>query len=206
MAQGTLTGNNYHGNAGDVGVNDKGTVSNTRLYSVAVSGADFTVDSDAITIGDKTYYANGSTVTVEDQTFALGSDLSLAKVTYLDTDGTKSEVVHVLTGNETSLSAGTYIINDNITLNALSLGGNVNLILADGKTLTVDNINGGNLTVFGQSGGTGALNVTGTIATNTLNFNNGIQGKISASGMEKCGEIPRYSSAQVRNAEYARCI
>jgi len=173
MTQGTLTGNKYRGNVGDVGLNDSGTISNTRLYSVAVSGADFTVDSDAITIGDKTYYASGSTVTVEGQTFALGSDLSLAKVTYLDTDGTKSEVVHVLKGNETSLAAGTYIINDNINLNALSLGGNVNLILADGKTLTVNNISGGNLTVFGQSGGTGTLNVTGTISTNALNFKGG---------------------------------
>ena len=86
ISQGTLTGNNYHGNAGDVGFNDKGTVSNTQLYCVAVSGATFTVD---------------------EQTFALGSDLQLAKVTYLNTDGTTSEVVRVLTGKENSLSAGT---------------------------------------------------------------------------------------------------
>ena len=65
-----------------------------------------------------------------------------------------------------------YVVNSDVTINKeVIVSGNVNLILCDGKTLTV---NGGygikddyemqianNLTIYGQTGGTGTLNATG---------------------------------------------
>ena len=60
---------------------------------------------------------------------------------YVDENGTRHDNVtaSVLTGSETTLAAGTYLVNSDITYDhTLKLGnGTVNIILADGKTMSI---------------------------------------------------------------------
>ena len=58
-------------------------------------------------------------------------------------------------------NGGWYIVKCDVTLDNVTVSGDVHLILADGCTLTVNgNIQGGNLTIYGQNGGTGKLFVS----------------------------------------------
>lgn len=75
-----------------------------------------------------------------------------------------------VTSSDTTLSSGWYVVDSNVTTTNLAVSGNVNLILADGFTLTAVGSGGragvcvsasNSLTIWGQSGGTGALNATG---------------------------------------------
>lgn len=82
-------------------------------------------------------------------------------ISYIDADGqnaTTSDYT-VLTSSMTSLTAGTYVVKENVTLSALTLTGDVNLILCDGATLSVTgNVSGANsLVVYGQYRRTGTL-------------------------------------------------
>ena len=85
-------------------------------------------------------------------------------VNYMDGDGEMHYCSDytVLTGEETTLTEGWYVVDDDITYNGiLSLNGDVTLILGNSKTMTMgtdDEDNGGikqsstgNLTVYGQS-------------------------------------------------------
>ena len=77
---------------------------------------------------------------------------------------------------------GWYVVSGDVTiLNRVTVTGNVNLILADGYSLTVNGgINVGednSLTIYGQSGGTGAL-----IATSTGYYDAGIGGTFNVGG------------------------
>ena len=101
-------------------------------------------------------------------------------ITYIDENGeTKtvaSEDYKILEGNlcgGAKLPAGTYIVYSNITYTStVTLDGDVTLILADGATMTVvtsDNLisrvgidGGATLKIYGQTNGTGALNVYST--------------------------------------------
>ena len=48
------------------------------------------------------------------------------------------EDISILTGSETELSEGTYLVNSNITFNnKITLTGDVKIILGDGKTMNV---------------------------------------------------------------------
>ena len=102
-------------------------------------------------------------------------------IAYANADGTLHDAVTAtpLDGTETSLAAGTYAVVSDITYDhTLTLTGDVTLILKDGCTMNVgtENTDGGNpgpisgngikrnsgeqsLTIYGQSGGTGALSV-----------------------------------------------
>ena len=97
---------------------------------------------------------------------------------YVDADGTRHDVTAtVLTGGESSLgSDGTttwYVVNSNIShTGTVTLGGDVNIILCDGKTMTVTYTGSGPdniaiygesmaLHIYGQSLGTGALTARG---------------------------------------------
>lgn len=94
-------------------------------------------------------------------------------VSYVDGNGeTQTVDATPLTGSETTLSAGWYVVNNNITYsNTLNLNGDVKLILADGAELKIDNsgntfgdaINednsSANLTVYGQTKQSGKLTV-----------------------------------------------
>ncbi len=101
-------------------------------------------------------------------------------VTYIDENGqTQTVTATVLTGNESSLgSDGTttwYVVNSNITHSGrINYRGNVNIILADGCTMTTSTDNGdgihgyssSTLTIYGQTLGTGTLAATGGGAGN----------------------------------------
>lgn len=79
--------------------------------------------------------------------------------------------ISILTGSETELSEGTYLVNSNITFNnKITLKGDVIIILADGKTMNVGTseapihddyaikgTSGASLDIYGQSLGTGTL-------------------------------------------------
>ena len=94
---------------------------------------------------------------------------------YVDENGTAQTVnALVLDPSWTSLPEGTYVVNSDINFsNALTLGGDVTLILADGKTMRMGNsaqpmeVNGivcdgdknHDLTIYGQSRQTGSLKV-----------------------------------------------
>ena len=88
-------------------------------------------------------------------------------VTYIDENGQPQTVnATVLTGNEsyigTSNQTKWYVVNSNINYSSsLNCYGNVNIILADNKTMTVNSstIIAEDLTIYGQSEQSGSLNV-----------------------------------------------
>ena len=96
-----------------------------------------------------------------------------ASVTYIDASGTEQTVTAIVVDSATSnLGTGWYVVNaSGVTRSGtITVSGSVNLILADGASLVVTastynagiNVAPGNtLTIFGQSLGTGTLNVTG---------------------------------------------
>lgn len=93
----------------------------------------------------------------------------------------------VINSGSTALNAGWYVLNSDVVItDNIVIFGDIKLILCDGKTLTVNNDgnmdgfsfrNGGALTIYGQSGGTGKLDVTSTyevgICANGLTVNGG---------------------------------
>ena len=94
--------------------------------------------------------------------------------TYKYTDGSgypHNQTCTAITNGTTELSAGWYIVTDSLTINnTIAVNGAVNLVLKDGKTLTVNGTNnkagitvlsGNSLAIYGESLGTGALVVTG---------------------------------------------
>ena len=94
------------------------------------------------------------------------------EVTYLDENG-ETKTVNVdefITGETTSLSTGWYAVNGNVELASLTLNGDVNIILCDKTTLTVNNASRdgvtstGDLIIYAQSKGSdmGKLDVTVT--------------------------------------------
>ena len=96
---------------------------------------------------------------------------------YIDEDGVeKTHAVIPLTGSETSLGQGWYFVNSNLNYtSSLSLPNNIHLILADGVTLNTLAINGYScdLTLYGQSQGTGALVLTVSSTLGSLTMNGG---------------------------------
>lgn len=114
--------------------------------------------------GDMTLYAKWTPVT---------NNIS---VSYIDKNGDQQTAMALkLDGSETTLTPGWYVVQGAVDFtstkelsNAITLNGDVNLILADGAEMTVNNIerNGFGirgdytLTIFGQSAGTGRLSLT----------------------------------------------
>ena len=121
-------------------------------------------------------------------TAATGWAQTTESVNYIDADGNEQTVIAtVLDGSEPSIYNGWYVVNSNISYTSSTLYmGNTNLILKDNCTITVSNNNdtpmtlNGNLTIYGQSGGTGKLefNTTRMSAINgnayTFTINGGI--------------------------------
>ena len=97
------------------------------------------------------------------------SDHKPISVNYIDEDGVeKTRYALPLQGGEETLASGWYVVNDNVDYKGMiTLGGDVNIILADGKKMTVTNTDdcaiygeGKALHIYGQSQGTGALTAT----------------------------------------------
>ena len=97
------------------------------------------------------------------------SDHKPISVNYIDEDGVeKTRYALPLQGGEATLASGWYVVNDDVEYTGMiTLGGDVNIILADGKKMTVTNTDdyaiygeGKALHIYGQSQGTGALTAT----------------------------------------------
>jgi len=102
-------------------------------------------------------------------------------VTYIDENGNqKTESAIVLNGGEaTTLNAGLYVVTHDITYTGtVTLSGNVKIVLMDGYTMNIGTSesrlsgkgfkynNNESLTIYGQTNGTGALNVYTTGVSN----------------------------------------
>ena len=170
----------------------------STLGSEAPEGYTLSFSANGTALSGNTYTVNTTDgdVTI---TAAILSDGLQHEVSYVDADGTTQTAQAIaLDGHETTLAAGWYFVGKDIDYTAtITLGGDVNLILADGCTMNIgtnDNkindygihgyINKSNqfdLTIYGQSLGTGDLNVYTTgndyhhaILVNNLTINGGI--------------------------------
>ena len=141
-------------------------------------GAVKIAEGNALT--DGTEASNGmngysGTLTYEQRIAIGGKTLHRAVTTsYVEASGTLHENVIAIPLDDTmtTLAAGWYVVNENVDYTGqITLSGNVNLILADGKTMSVTNTGTGNkdfaiygdsgsLHIYGQSQGTGALTAT----------------------------------------------
>ena len=117
----------------------------------------------------------GSTSVVADVTENDGAVyLSQAPIPYVNANGNTAYCTNFTVlqgGGATTLEAGWYVVNSDISYTGtVALGGNVNIILADGKTMSVgtenERISDGScirgynyaLAIYGQSAQTGTLN------------------------------------------------
>ena len=83
---------------------------------------------------------------------------------YIKADGTTGTATATKITNSTSRSGGWYVVDNDID-GPLTFTGNVNLIILDNKNVTITGTDGikitnGNLTIYGQSKGTGSLKIT----------------------------------------------
>ena len=98
--------------------------------------------------------------------------------TYLKWDATKKKLVEaeipatatkVVNATKAKWKAGTYLVEGDVTINGdIQLTGNVNLIIKDGAKLTAKQVYASNnisLNIYGQSNGSGELNVVNAIST-----------------------------------------
>ena len=149
-----------------------------QASSYTAHGAVKIADGKALT--DGTEASNGmngysGTLTNEQRITIGGKTLHRAVTTsYVDATGTLHENVIAipLDNTMTTLAAGWYVVNSDVAYTGkITLGGDVNIILADGKTMSVTNTGTGNadfaiygdsgsLHIYGQSQGTGALTAT----------------------------------------------
>lgn len=155
---------------------------------ITLSGARAPITSDNLTFG--TYYVVSYNDGTEDHTdryaadeqgkatFLMpGADVTVtmesycSSVAYIDADGsTKYRTDCILIdGSQTEFSDGVwFVVIDNVKIDeeVLAFSNNANLILCDGATLTVSNvsylegISAYNLAIYGQSEGTGRLDVS----------------------------------------------
>ncbi len=161
-----------------------------QIYASSYTGTVTIADGQVFTDGS----GNNFYGTIADVSTIAGKTLQPVTnaVPYVDADGTTAYCTSYteLTGSETMLAPGWYVVNSDITYDhnlELSDEGTVNIILADGKTMTInlgqyDNpgIRGiageKNLTIYGQTAQDGTLRitaVTGGIYCGTLTINSG---------------------------------
>jgi hypothetical protein len=132
----------------------------------------YTFDGYTASAGTLSGDANPYTLTMPDENVTIGATFTKTPVTtsYVEADGTLHEnvVAIPLDNTMTTLAEGWYVVNENVDYTGqITLGDDVNLILADGKTMTASgNSHGiygdGPLTIYGQALGTGILTVTNT--------------------------------------------
>lgn len=119
-----------------------------------------------------TYTASAGTITAQTETSAtltmpnenvtIGA-VFLYNASYIAADGTlQSHTATELTSSDEALASGWYVVNEDVAFsNRIVVSGTVNLILADGKTLTasagVNVPENSSLIIWGQSSGTGKL-------------------------------------------------
>ena len=131
-------------------------------YAMKYTASDGTISGSTLTVGNADAVVSA----------AIRSDGQSHSISYIDENG--DDATHeaiALDETMTTLSEGWYFVGANITYTSkITLGGDVNIILADGKTMTTSSdsygidgySNGYGLTIYGQALGTGTLNATGT--------------------------------------------
>ena len=112
-------------------------------------------------------------------------------ITYLDASGAQQtcDNATVVTGDDTTWGTDEqttwYVAQGDVNISSsVTVNGDVHLILADDCSLTVNgNITGGSLTIYGQAGGTGKLNVSGSIISgNGVNDDFDVVGSVVGTG------------------------
>ena len=119
-----------------------------------------------------TYTASAGTITAQTETSAtltmpnenvtIGA-VFLFNASYIDENGiAQTHGANELTSSDEALASGWYVVNEDVAFsNRIVVSGTVNLILADGKTLTasagVNVPENSSLIIWGQSSGTGKL-------------------------------------------------
>ena len=119
-----------------------------------------------------TYTASAGTITAQTETSAtltmpnenvtIGA-VFLFNASYIDENGiAQTHGAYELTSSDEALASGWYVVNEDVAFsNRIVVSGTVNLILADGKTLTasagVNVPENSSLIIWGQSSGTGKL-------------------------------------------------
>ena len=122
---------------------------------------------------------------------ATGAWADTENVEFIDADGTSTNhVATILTGSTsiTTLDAGWYVAKTSVTYSGqLQFNpGEVNIILCNGATLSISSSSShailveGNLTIYAQSGGSGALETSTTYASSGIHANN--NGNITING------------------------
>jgi len=179
---------------------------NTTVTLGYYSNSELQLDYTAKKTSDNSNVTNtvisGSTLTMPAYDVTIGIRPFQVGVSYIDPTQTgdarnattpAGTIVSVLDGTETSLNAGWYICNTPLNYNGLTLKGDVHLILADNGAMTFGTENNPisnyaisgkdyNLTIYGQSEGTGALSMYTTNSKNAI-FAKGISicgGRVTA--------------------------
>ena len=152
--------------------------------SITIAKGKIFIDEEGNTYGNGLYANYSSFAGKKLMAYVEGS------IAYLDADGQRQLCVEFteLDGTESSLAAGWYVADGTLDYtDDLTLNGDVNLILKDGATMNVSSISGGtNLTVYGQTKGTGVLNATGSLASGDIAI---YGGRVSADDMTATDHI-----------------
>ena len=146
----------YAGNEDEVSL----TVTNTPPQGYIF--VEYTVSPEGTTLNGT---SNPYTLTMPDENVTISAMIK-GPVTYLDENGVEqtlngSQYTLLTGGGSTSLAAGWYVVNSDVSYTgSIRLNGNVNLILCDGYTINTKDIytsSSYNLTIYGQTNGTGTL-------------------------------------------------
>ncbi len=155
-------------------------------YTGEVAGIEVT---DGTTNADATAGTNGTyTFTMPAAPVTVRPYLTNVKYIWGSEQDTGTDKVYILSGSETTLTGGYYIANSNLNYTStLGISGSVQLIIADGVTMTVNGVTSGNgyLDIHAQSlgsqAGTLVAPAPATIAADAVCVYSGIvNGDISA--------------------------
>ncbi len=156
----TLYGDNKGLMIGDVVYAAENAEVNLTLAAPSQPGATVGFVASAGTL-DQTD-ATHATLTMPNEDVTISADY-LVNTNYIAADGTsQSHAAKELTSSDEALASGWYVVNEDVAFsNRIVVSGTVNLILADGKTLTasagVNVPENSSLIIWGQSSGTGKL-------------------------------------------------
>ena len=147
----------------------------------------------------------------------------LTDIAYIDENGSEQTLTkyNVLTGNETSLDAGWYVVLNDITYtNSLQISGDVHIVLTDDYTMSIGTTknyieNNGitkaedgkaSLTIYGQSTGTGKLDIytwSKAIFADDVTLNGGfINAESSDLAIYSEGEVTINGGTVIANGNY----
>ena len=164
-----------------------------RITNNYCDGHNIGVDPAGIFFSDNGYFIKLD----DDNEVALDPSISASMVSYIDANGNEAFYSSCLplssiSKNEVTLNSGWFVLDVTIHYNIpINVDGNVNLILADGYTMTANAGIGianstNSLTIYGQSRQTGCINATGSTdhagigtSAGTITINGGI---INATG------------------------